>query len=117
MRTPSGVPTKLTGTGTWTGLLEIIARELTVVCLPDAIPAQLDVDVEELHLNPNVTVKDITLGEGVSIVEDESNVLAVVSAPKVEEAPVEEGEEEVAEGEEGATPAEGAEAPAAETEG
>lgn len=87
------------------GVLDLIAREVDVECLPDAIPAQLDVDVSELHLNQHVSVSDLDPGEGVTILEDEQAVIAVVAAPKVEEEPVDEEADEAAEGAEAAEPA------------
>ena len=95
--TPAGVRTE-------GGILDVIARELTVSCLPDHIPAQLDIDISELHLNQNASVQDIKLPEGVTILEDESTVLVVVAAPKAEETTEE--DEEGAEGDAEAAPAE-----------
>lgn len=96
------------------GMLDLVMRELTISCLPDAIPAQLDVDVTELHVNQHVSVSDITLPEGLEVAEDENAVIAVVAAPRAEE------EEETAEGEEGeaaaTAPGDAADSDAAETE-
>ncbi len=87
------------------GLLDFIHRELVVSCLPDRIPEEVGVDVSELHLNQHVSVSDLNLGEGIVIEDDPNQVIATVSAPRVEEEPTAEEEEaeaaEKAEGEEG----------------
>lgn len=89
------------------GLLQIIRRELEVVCRPDHIPEEFNIDITDLDVGDSVHVEDIETPDGVEIPHDVNFTVLTVVAPKqeVEEEEVEEeeGEEaEAAEGEEGA---------------
>jgi large subunit ribosomal protein L25 len=116
------VPVHLVGTPTGVknegGVLDFVQRSVEVSCLPDAIPEQLDVDVSELHVNQNVAVKDLVVGEGITVEDDPEAILAVVAAARaeiVEGVPEEEGE--AAEEPEVAGEAEGEEAGKKKEEG
>jgi large subunit ribosomal protein L25 len=87
------------------GILDFVNREISVRCLPDLIPDHVVVDVTELGINKAIRVADITLGEGITVIDDPSTVIVHVAVPRaeVEEAP--------------AVPAEGVEAAAAPAEG
>jgi large subunit ribosomal protein L25 len=101
------VPVNLVGTPEGVknegGILDFVQRTVEVSCLPFTIPERLDLDVSDLHLNQNVAVKDLQIGEGLEVLDDAETILAVVAASRAEiaeEAAVEaEGEEEAAEGE------------------
>jgi large subunit ribosomal protein L25 len=101
------VPVNLVGTPLGVknegGIMDFVQRRVEVSCLPFAIPERLDLDVSELHLNQNVSVKDLQVGEGVAVLDDGDTILAVVAQTRAEvaEEAVAEGEEE-AEGEEAA---------------
>jgi large subunit ribosomal protein L25 len=75
------------------GFLDFIHREITVACLPINIPEHLDVDVSDLHLNQHVSFSDLSVGDGVKILDDPETIIAVISITKAEE------EETPAEGE------------------
>ena len=102
------------------GILDFVHRSVAVSSLPDSIPEHLDVDITHLHIGQNVSVKDLGDVEGVEFIDDPGTILAVVSAPRAEEAA-----EEVAEDEEAAAAApvadaeagDGKEAEAAKPEG
>ena len=61
------VPIRLLGTPigvkTEGGVVEFLTREIDVECLPGEIPEHVDVDVSELHVNQNVHVSDLRIGE------------------------------------------------------
>jgi large subunit ribosomal protein L25 len=78
------------------GIMDFVHREVEVECLPGAIPEHLEVDVSPLHINQHVAFKDLAAAEGVTVLGDPEEIIAVVVAPKVEEAPVTEEEEEAA---------------------
>ena len=78
------------------GLIDFIHREVLVNCLPAAIPEHLDGDISALHIGQQLTVKDLTLGPEVELIDDPEMVLVVVSQPKVEEEPVDAEEEDAA---------------------
>jgi large subunit ribosomal protein L25 len=90
------------------GILETLALEVEVTCLPFSIPDRISVDVSDLEIGDTVHLRDLTLPEGVEAVTDESLALAHVSAPRVEEveaapeAPAEEAAEAPTEEEPGA---------------
>ena len=91
-----GVPDGVKNEG---GITDFVLREVLVECLPGNIPEHLDVDVSELHINQHVSLSDVVVGEGVAVLDDLEQIVAGVSAPRVEEEKPEEGEE--IEGEEG----------------
>ena len=82
------------------GILETITREVRIRCLPDDIPATIDVDVSQLELGHSIKVKDLPQLKGVEYMTPPDTIVVNVVAPKVEE-------------EKPATPAEGAAAAAA----
>src|SRR5271170_7774155 len=51
------------------GTVSIVSHSIAVRCRADAIPAGIDVDIAELEINHSKHLSDITLPEGVSIVE------------------------------------------------
>jgi large subunit ribosomal protein L25 len=91
------------------GVLEQIAREITVECLPADIPQNIEVDVSSLNIGDTLHIGDIEL-EKAKILVDAATTLATVVPPTVEKEVVEEEvEEEVAEAEEAEEVAEEAE--------
>ncbi len=103
------------------GVLDQVAYEVEVETLPADIPQELEVDVSGLGMNENLTLGDVALPEGVTLVSDPEEVAAtvtppteitdddldaagIVEEPSDEETEVEEGTEEVSP-EEGEGPA------------
>lgn len=78
------------------GILEHAARAVTVLCKPLLVPKFIEMDASELDLNATFHVSDLTLPEGVNILDDPETPLISILAPKV----VEEEVEETPEGEE-----------------
>jgi large subunit ribosomal protein L25 len=92
------------------GMLQLIRRELEVLCMPGDIPEFIEIDITELNIGDSVHVEDVQLEGDVEIPHDvDFTILTILSATMAEEE-VEEEEEELEEGEEGAE--EGAEADA-----
>jgi large subunit ribosomal protein L25 len=86
------VPVVLTGVPdgvTAGGILEQHLRELTVRCLPTAIPEHVDADVRALYLGASLHVRDLPLIEGIELLTAPDEVIAAVVAPKEEAAPAE----------------------------
>jgi len=88
------------------GVLEQIAYEIEVECLPQDLPHNIEVDVSELGLNESIHLGGIVLPEGVkALIPEDSTIASVVSIreevlePEVDEE-LEEGEEEDVEDEE-----------------
>ncbi|MGD8259009.1 MAG: 50S ribosomal protein L25/general stress protein Ctc [Desulfobacterales bacterium] len=89
------------------GLLQIVRRELEVLCLPDDIPSAFEIDITDLDIGESVHSEELELGENVEFPADANFTVVTVLSPKVEVlAEEEEEEEEVeeAEGEEEGAP-------------
>jgi large subunit ribosomal protein L25 len=101
------------------GVLQQVAYEVQIETLPGDIPQELTLDVSSLGMNENLTLADLRLPEGITLVSDPEEVAAIVTAPTeiteedLEAAGVveEEPEEVVEEGEEAPEAAEGEEEP------
>jgi len=78
------------------GLLQLIRRELEVLCLPGEIPEKIELDVTDLNIGDSIHVKDIQL-EGDLEIPSEVDFTVITCIGK--KAEVVEGAEE---GEEGA---------------
>ena len=99
------------------GVLQQVAYEIQVESLPGDIPQEITLDVSSLGMNENLTLGDLTLPEGVTLLSEPEEVAVTVTAPteiseeEMEAAGIVEeptDEEEAAEGEEAV---EGEEAP------
>ncbi|MDR0670111.1 MAG: 50S ribosomal protein L25 [Treponema sp.] len=78
------------------GVLESPLHEVEVECLPKDLPERLDVDISELKVNQSIHVRDIKLGEGVRLISNEDQVVALVKYAKEETAAVTEEAEPAA---------------------
>jgi large subunit ribosomal protein L25 len=77
------------------GVLNIVRREVELVCPADAIPDQITVDLKDFDIGDSVHISHIPLPEGVRpTITDRDFTIATISAPTVV---VEEAEEEAAE--------------------
>jgi large subunit ribosomal protein L25 len=85
------------------GMLQVIRRELEVLCLPGEIPDAIEIDVTPLEIGGSVHVKEIPLAEGVEIpTEVDFTVVTCLGKMKEEEEEVEAEEGIEEEGEEAA---------------
>jgi large subunit ribosomal protein L25 len=85
------------------GMLNIVRRELEVLCLPGDIPESIEIDISEMTIGDSIHIEDVPLGDNVEVVADTNYTVVTVLSPKVEEEEVVEEEEEgLEEGEEGA---------------
>jgi len=67
------------------GILNLVLHELEISCLPTNIPARIDADVTNLAIGDVLTVRDLTVPEGVRILNDPGQAVATVSPPMAEE--------------------------------
>jgi large subunit ribosomal protein L25 len=91
------------------GILEQIRYEVDVRGPVEKLPLHMDIDITQLELGEAIRISDLSLPEGVDVLDPPQAVIVTVASPRrvVEEAASEaEGEAEAAEGEE-AAPAEG----------
>jgi large subunit ribosomal protein L25 len=82
------------------GLLNIVRREIELLCLPGDIPEAIEIDITDLDIGDSIHIEDIPLGENVEIAADVNFTVVTVLSPKVEEEVVEEEEVELEAGEE-----------------
>jgi len=107
------------------GVLQQVAYEIQAETLPGDIPQEITLDVTSLGMNENLTLGDLTLPEGVTLLSDPEEIAATVTAPteitdeEMEAAGIveEESDEEIAAAEEaeGEEAAEGDEVSTEET--
>ena len=77
------------------GILTELVTELQVRCLPDNIPAAIEVDLSSLaEVGAQLTAGDIALPQGVSLATAEDELVAKIDQPVVIEEPVDEVAEE-----------------------
>ena len=79
--TPEGV--RVSG-----GILSQVMSELAIRVDPVNIPRRVEADVTNVAIGHSLHVSDLTVPEGVEILDDAEATVAVVSAPKVEAEPV-----------------------------
>jgi len=79
--TPDGV--RVSG-----GILSQVMSELSILVDPVNIPNRIEADVTPITIGHSLHVSDLRIPEGVEVVDDPEETVAVVSAPKVEAEPV-----------------------------
>jgi large subunit ribosomal protein L25 len=98
------------------GLLQIIRREIEVLCMPGDIPETIEIDITDMDIGDSVHVDEIPLGDNVEIASDVNFTILTVVSPKIEAVEEEEEEGEALEGEEAAEEGEAGEAAESEEE-
>ena len=105
------------------GVLQQVAYEIQVESLPGDIPQEITLDVSSLGMNENLTLGDMTMPEGVTLLSEPEEVAATITAPTeitdedmeaagIVEEPTDEEEAAAAEGEEATGAPEEGEGPA-----
>lgn len=74
------------------GIVQQLLREIEVECLPTQIPEQLTADISALVLGQSLTVGELTVEEGLTIITPPEEVVVSIVVPTREE--IEEDEEE-----------------------
>ncbi len=87
------------------GMLQIIRRELDILCKPKHTPESIVIDISELNIGDAVHVEDIDLGEDIEIPHEVNFTVITVVPPTADTADVEEEDEDmIEEGEDAAEP-------------
>lgn len=84
------IPVHLNGTAIGLkegGLLDWQVRDLHVECLPGQIPDSIEVDVSNLAIHDYIRISELTLPEGVKVLDDPDRVLVGVTHQKAEPEP------------------------------
>ncbi len=78
------------------GVLQIIRREIEVLCLPFEVPESIEIDIADLDMGDSIHVRDISQEGEIEFLEDENFTVVTLLSPKIEEEeePTEEEEEE-----------------------
>jgi len=76
------------------GMLQIIRHELDVLCLPAQIPDSIEIDVTDLDIGDSIHIGDISPEGDIEFTDEAHLTVVTILTPKMEEEPVEEGEEE-----------------------
>lgn len=66
------------------GIMTQVLQELECSVDPSNIPNRIEVDVTEINIGHSIHISDITVPEGVEVVDDPSGTVMIVSAPKEE---------------------------------
>jgi large subunit ribosomal protein L25 len=66
------------------GIIQHVLHKLQIECMPQNIPAHIDVDISNLGINDSVKVTDLKL-DGIKILNDENASIVSVSPPTVVE--------------------------------
>ena len=92
------VPVVLAGTAKGIeagGTLQLIRREIDVLCLPLDIPESITVDVSEMEIGDSIHIEEIPVAGNIEILADTNFTVVTVSGAMAEEpGEVPEGEEE-----------------------
>ncbi len=73
------------------GMLQIIEREIEVLCLPFEVPESIQIDITDLEIGDSIHVKDLKVAENVEIPADNNyTILTILSTKSDEKAPGEE---------------------------
>jgi len=84
--TPEGVRTE-------GGVLDQIMHELHIEVDPSSLPNHIDIDISGLRMNRTLHVSDLSLPQGIRVLDDPGAAVCTVAAPKVstEDQPASEG--------------------------
>jgi large subunit ribosomal protein L25 len=91
------VPVELEGTPAGAdegGILTHPLTEVHVRCLPSMIPDKFILDVSSLEIGQSLHISDLTIPDGVTVLDDSESNVVNVAAPRVEVVEVEEEEVE-----------------------
>lgn len=71
------------GVGEESGEILHLKRELKASCLPAKLPEFIEVNVSGLHIGDSLKVQDLSIDEGINILEHGDTALVTVVAPRV----------------------------------
>jgi large subunit ribosomal protein L25 len=83
----TSVPVHINGTAIGVkegGILDWQVRDIHIECLPNAIPDTIEVDVAALGIHEYIHVRDLTIPEGVKVLDDPERIVVGVTHAKAE---------------------------------
>jgi large subunit ribosomal protein L25 len=67
------------------GILEQVTRELNIQALPNDIPESIVHDVSEMQIGDTLTLESVSMGEGVTLLDDpHETVIATLTPPRLQ---------------------------------
>ena len=67
------------------GMLQIIEREIEVLCLPFEVPESIQIDITDLGIGDSIHVKDLKVAENVEIPADNNYTILTILSTKSDE--------------------------------
>ena len=92
------VPVEITGKSKGVeagGILQIVRRELEMLCLPLRVPESIEVDISDLDVGDSIHIGAIALESDIEVLEEDHFTIVTIVSPTIEE--VEEEVEELEE--------------------
>jgi large subunit ribosomal protein L25 len=68
------------------GIVQQVFRRIPIRCLPEKIPASIEVDITELDINDSIKAASLAHLEGITILLSDDQTIVVCAAPEKEEA-------------------------------
>jgi len=72
--------------------LQIVRREIDMLCLPLEIPDSIELDITDLDIGDAIHVQDIPLKPGLELPDDVNFTILTIASPTREEEPTAEAE-------------------------
>ena len=95
------VPVEVVGTAKGVklgGVIDFVMRNIEVECLPQDVPSEIVVQVDELEIGDSLRVSDLTIDTTkIKVLSEPDQVVVTVAAPQAEEEVAEEAEVQAAE--------------------
>jgi large subunit ribosomal protein L25 len=66
------------------GVLEQITRELNIEALPTVIPESISHDVSRMDINDTITLEELTMPAGITLLDEPETTVATLSPPRIE---------------------------------
>ncbi len=76
-----GIPKEVTSNE---AILDHLVRELEIKCLPGDIPPRVEVEVGEMVIGDHICVSDLSVSDKIEILNEQTTIIAVLSAVKAE---------------------------------
>jgi large subunit ribosomal protein L25 len=90
------------GVKTGGGMIQIIRRDLDVICKPTDMPESIVLDISELNIGDSIHVEDIDLGDAVEIPHEVNFTVITIVPPTADTSEVSEEDEDLLEEDEAA---------------
>ena len=75
------------------GILQLIRREIEVLCLPQEIPEEIEIDISDLDIGDSIHLKEISLPGSIEFFSDSNFTVITILGPTAAEIESEEAEE------------------------